>query len=172
MKNCNRRNSHGHQGSKRSELAQHAGSHGSHAFTHTLTPTRLQLRGAKRQLSYYFQVHAGSFRFSVINRTLTWTTGSLKVRTWSLLCVRIHTGVGHTDSEFAQHFWLAKSHIFFLSSWRDSNLRPLDLESDALPIEPPRHSVLIAWKSWMTDNNLQINDDATESLLIAWKSPG
>ena len=26
-----------------------------------------------------------------------------------------------------------------LCSWLDSNLRPLDLESDALPIEPPRH---------------------------------
>ena len=25
------------------------------------------------------------------------------VRTWLLLCVRMHTGVGHTDSELAQH---------------------------------------------------------------------
>ena len=35
MKNFNRRNSHGHHDSKRRELAQHAHSHGSHAFTHT-----------------------------------------------------------------------------------------------------------------------------------------
>ena len=36
MKNFNRRRSQGHHGSKRRELAQHAYSHGSHAFTHTL----------------------------------------------------------------------------------------------------------------------------------------
>ena len=34
-------------------------------------------------------------------RTLTWTTGCLT-------CVRIHMGVGHTDSESAQYFWLGK----------------------------------------------------------------
>ena len=34
--NFNGRNSHGNHGSKRRELAQHAHSHGSHAFTHTL----------------------------------------------------------------------------------------------------------------------------------------
>ena len=51
--NNNRRNSHGHHGSKRRELAQHAHSRGSHAFTRTLTSTQLQLRCAKRQLSYY-----------------------------------------------------------------------------------------------------------------------
>ena len=36
MKNFHRRSSHGHRGSKRRELAQHAHSRGSHAFTHTL----------------------------------------------------------------------------------------------------------------------------------------
>ena len=36
------------------------------------------------------------------HRTLAWTR-------WSLLCVRIHTGVGHTNSELAQHFWLGKT---------------------------------------------------------------
>ena len=61
------------------------------------------------------------------------------MRTWSFLCVRIHTGVGHTDSESAQHFWLGKTDNFFLCSWRDSNLRSLDLESNTLPTEPPRH---------------------------------
>ena len=39
MTNFNRRNSHGHHGSKRHELVQHAHSHGSPAFTHTLTST-------------------------------------------------------------------------------------------------------------------------------------
>ena len=42
------------------------------------------------------------------------------LRTWSFLCVRIHTGVGHTDSESAQHFLLRKTHILFLCSRRDS----------------------------------------------------
>ena len=36
MQNFNKRNSHGHHGSKRRELAQHAHSSGSHAFTHIL----------------------------------------------------------------------------------------------------------------------------------------
>ena len=62
MKNCNRRDSHGHHGSQRRELAQHAHSRGSHAFTDTRTSTQLQPRGAKRQLGYYFSVHTGSFR--------------------------------------------------------------------------------------------------------------
>ena len=41
----------GHHGSKRREMAQHAHSHKSHAFTHTLTSTQLQPHCAKRQLS-------------------------------------------------------------------------------------------------------------------------
>ena len=63
------------------------------------------------------------------------------VRTWSCICVCIHMGVGHTDSESAQHFWLGKTHKCFFGSWcrRDSNLRSLDLESDALSTEQPRH---------------------------------
>ena len=36
-------------------------------------------------------------------------------------------------------------HNFFVCSWRDSNLCPLDLESDALPIQPPRQHV----KNWL-----------------------
>ena len=31
------------------------------------------------------------------------------VRNISFLCIRIHTGVGHTNNESAQHFWLWKS---------------------------------------------------------------
>ena len=67
----------------------------------------------------------------------------VKARTWSLVCLRIHTGIGHTDSQSAQHFWLGKTHKCFLCSWWDSNLRPLDLESDALQIELPRPHVSI-----------------------------
>ena len=55
-------------------------------------------------------------------------------RTWPFLRVRIHTGVGHTDSELAQHFWLEQ--LFLV---RGSNLWSSNLEYDALPvpIEPP-----------------------------------
>ena len=31
------------------------------------------------------------------------------VRTWSFLCVHLHSGVGHTDSESAQHVWLGET---------------------------------------------------------------
>ena len=41
MKNFNWRTFHGHHGSKRRELEQHAHSHGSHAFPHTPTSTQL-----------------------------------------------------------------------------------------------------------------------------------
>ena len=54
------------------------------------------------------QVHAGSVRVSVIHRTLTWTTWSL-----TYICVLDHSyacvytrGVGNTDNESVQHFWL------------------------------------------------------------------
>ena len=40
---------------------------------------------------------------------------------WSLSCVRIHTGVGYTDSESAQCFWLGKTHKFSLCSSRGSS---------------------------------------------------
>ena len=52
----------------------HAHMDRTHSLTHT--STQLQPCGAKRQLSYYFSVHAGSYRVSVIHQTLTWTTGS------------------------------------------------------------------------------------------------
>ena len=68
------------------------------------------------------------------------------VRTSLFVFVRVHTGVGHTGSESAQHFWLGKnSHKFVLCSWRrrDSNIRSLDLESNALPTESPRHPLLM-----------------------------
>ena len=50
-----------------------------------------------------YKVHAGSFFVSVIHNILTWTTGSLKKRTWSFLRVRICTrGVGGTPTA-SQH---------------------------------------------------------------------
>ena len=87
------------------------------------------------------KVHAGSFRVSVIHRTLTWTTGSLTcVRDHScariyIICIR--ASVGHTDHESAQHFLLGKPHVFLCSSV--TRFEPRAFEVDALPIEPPRH---------------------------------
>ena len=47
------------------------------------------------------------------------------VRTWSFLCVCIHNGVGHTDSESAQKFWRWKTLVLLMGfeprsfgSWR------------------------------------------------------
>ena len=51
---------------------------GKPAATESLYPTLIN-----------YKVHAGSFCVSMIHQTLTWTTGSLTVRTWSFLCVRI-----------------------------------------------------------------------------------
>ena len=94
-----------------------------------------------------YKVHAGSFRVSVIHRTLKWTTESqFNLRKWSFLCVHVHTGGGWAHSnESAQRFWLRKTHNFVFCSRRDSNLGPFNLESDALPInEQPRHPSLTA----------------------------
>ena len=60
--------------------------------------------------------------------------------TWSFVCVRMHTG-GLGTPIASQHnlIWLGKTKKFCVCSWRDSNPRSVDLESDALPIEPSRH---------------------------------
>ena len=75
------------------------------------------------------------------------------------LCVRIHTGVGHTDSESAQHFWLGRTHKFFLCSWRMQglNLGSLDIESDALHTEPPHHRVVL----WLHLNALPAKSECS-----------
>ena len=93
-------------------------SHRLHAFTHTVfTSTQLQQRGAKRQLSYYFYVHAGSFGVSVIHQTLTWTTGSFNVCTWSFLRVRIHTCV-YTDYDACSPGTWSTLVLFAFPAWR------------------------------------------------------
>ena len=53
-----------------------------------------------------YKVHAEPFHASVIDQTLTWTTGSLTcVRDHSCACVYTHGGVGHTGSESAQYIF-------------------------------------------------------------------
>ena len=49
------------------------------------------------------KVHAESFRAAnPPNSDMGYSIFNL--RTWSFLCVRMHTGVGHTDSDSTQHF--------------------------------------------------------------------
>ena len=72
------------------------------------------------------------------------------------MCVRDHSyaceytrGLGTPTTESRQHFDSEKL-IFFLCSGRGSNLclwNPLDLEADALPMEPPRHPVTMVTAS-------------------------
>ena len=60
------------------------------------------------------KVHAGSFHVSIIHQINSdMDCRIFNVRTWFFFCVRVHTGVGHTYSESAQHFWLRKIHKFF-----------------------------------------------------------
>ena len=85
----------------------------------------------KSRSSYpVLQVHAGSFRVSVIHRTLTWTT-------WALTCVRVvilvhvytHGGCMGTSTASQHNIILTRknSHKCFLCSWRVSNLGSVDL---------------------------------------------
>ena len=88
-----------------------------------------------------YKVHAGSFHLAIIHWTLTWTTGSLiNMPMWSFFmrpCT--HRGLAHRQrvSTFLTN---KKTHNFFLCSWRrrGSNPGSVNLESDALPTEPPR----------------------------------
>ena len=105
------RNSHGHHGSTHRELVQHTHSHGSHAFSHTLTST-LESRAVKRQLSYYFSEHVGSFHVSVMHQILIWTTGSLRcIRDHSCVCVYTQ-GLGTPTASPHNIFDLEKLTIF------------------------------------------------------------
>ena len=99
-----------------------------HSYNHVVRSA--SLRG------YYFSVHAGSFHVSVIYQTLTWTTGSLLCVRHSCVCIYTQ-GFGTLTA--SQHILNGKTDNFCVCSWRDSNLGPLDLGSDALPIEPPCH---------------------------------
>ena len=76
------------------------------------------------------------FRVSVIHRALTMTTGSLTcVRSYAYVFTR-----GWVTPTRSRHNIFNRQKAF-LCSGRDSNLwswNPLDLEADALPIEPSR----------------------------------
>ena len=95
--------------------------------------TWVRLQQPQEQCYPVLQVHAGSFCVPVFHMDYR----IFNVHMWSFLCVRIHTGVGTLTMS---HFGLKRnSHRFFFCSWHGSNLGSLDLESDAVPIEPPHH---------------------------------
>ena len=136
------RNSHGHHGSTHRELVQHTLTWIAHIQSHTYINTRITCCEAPAQLLFFRACWVFSCFRNAPNSDMDYRI--FKVHTWSFLCVCIHTGVGHTDSESAQHFWLGKTHNFFLCSWWDLNLRPLNLVSDALLVNPPHHPY-IGW---------------------------
>ena len=68
------------------------------------------------------KVHAGSFRASVIHRTLIKTTGTLTyVRDHYYACVYTHGGWAHRQRVNTTFLTIGKTHIFFLCSCRGSN---------------------------------------------------
>ena len=68
--------------------------------------TWVRLQQLQEQCYPVLQIHAGSFPFSVMHQILlTWTTGSFTDVRMSSLCVRIHTGVGHTPTTSRHNFF-------------------------------------------------------------------
>ena len=103
----------------------------------------------------------------------------VNVRTWSFLCARIHTGGWAHTSTASRHnmFYsekLRKKNL--LCSWRDSNLGPLDLETDALTTEPTRNPTGSWWLSSMlqvpaaVQTNLNSKKNAALSLVADYYS--
>ena len=66
------------------------------------------VRPQQSQKQHYsvLQVHAGSYHVSVIHWTLDMDYRIFYMPMWSFLCMSIHMGVGHTNNESAQHYWL------------------------------------------------------------------
>ena len=111
------------------------------SFTRLVTLPYYRMYCTVQQYKYpsVSKVHAGSFRVSVIRLTLPWTTGSLTcVRAHSYACVYTR-GVWGTPTAIQHNiFWLGKT----LTNCAPDGVRTsgqLNLQSDALPIEPPRH---------------------------------
>ena len=65
-----------------------------------------------------------------------------RICAYVIILMRVYTHGGLGTPTASQHNILDSEKTFtnvFLCSWRGSNLGSLDLESDALPTEPPRH---------------------------------
>ena len=100
--------------------------------------TRVRLQQPQEQRYPVLQVHAGSFRVSVIRQSLTRTTGSLTcVRDRSCVCVYTRGLATQTASQHT-FFDSEKPIKFFFCSWQDLNSWSWNMKSDALPIVPPQ----------------------------------
>ena len=92
------------------------------------------------------------------------------VRKWSLLRMRVQMGVGHTDSESEQHFWLGKNSKNIIVLLTGFEPWSFGSKSDALPIEPPRHPFCFTckfvppWGQWREKRDLaaELSDLAAE----------
>ena len=131
MKNFIRRDSHGHHGSK-------------HAFTHTLTTTQLQPTTwceATAQLLFFSACSLFSCFRNPPNSDLDYRI--FIVRTWSFLCVRVHTG-GWAHRQRVSTIYLTRKNsqmfIVLLTGFEPSSFGS---ESDDLLIKPPRHLTVI-----------------------------
>ena len=104
-------------------------------------PPKSQLQQSRYPTLINYNEHAGSFHVSVIHRTLTWTTQDL-LRAHVIILVRAYThGALGTPTASQHNIFDSEKPKKILCCRRDLNLGPLDLKSDALPIEPPRHPV-------------------------------
>ena len=93
------------------------------------------------------------------------------VHTWSFLCMRVHTGVGHTDGESA-HFSRKNSQILrvLLTGFKPS---AFGSKSDSLPIEPPRyprlwwHNYFLWW--WiLLEYKVKVEVEQVSDEHVAW----
>ena len=85
------------------------------------------------------------FCVSVIHQTLTWTTSSFTcIHSWGEAHQRVSTTF---LTQKNSHFSCAPDGI-----WTSGHGNPLDLETDALPIEPPRPLSYCSFYSYYTHN--------------------
>ena len=72
---------------------------------------------------------------------------TLNVCMWLFFCVPMHTGVGNTDSEWSQHFLLAKTQVFLalLTGFKPQVVESLSLMLHQLshPITPIYRNVIL-----------------------------
>ena len=133
---------------KRLKLVQHAhsDSHGSHSHTYKVTSTQLQPHG-KNLISdssaITFQCMLGLFMFQTLTMWHRLCRVFIVLTSYMIIFVCAYTrkGWAHWHSRLSTTFLTRidyKTHTFFLCWW-DSNFGPLDIEADALPIEPPCH---------------------------------
>ena len=123
--------------------------------------------------TFWLTVHAGSFCVSIIHRTQTWTTGFLPcARDHSYACMYTQ-GLG-TPTASQHNIFDSEKLTFLLCSWRDSNLRPLDLGSCSyfhriLPAARARALHKHHLHRWLNAPDNSVSDEAMSTwFLCSW----